>query len=915
MSQKVIDKLIINSPFEEPKYYWAYLREKQEFEKKEGRRKAGYWKSSGVGKVSHDDPGEFVEIKLVNNIRPRVQDWEKNNYPNVSGITRKLLEHWHDKNVRNNQFFWCQLEAIKTAIWLTEASPADKQGIQIGSDGSEWQRQCLKLATGTGKTVVMGMLIAWQVLNKISNPTDTRFSKNILVIAPGITVKDRLQVLLPGDPDNVYNSFSLVPASMLEQLRSAKILVKNWHALAPINENGGPKVVKKGPESDEAFVRRILSEFGTSNDFLIINDEAHHCHRPKEDDEDIEEEDKNEEEKATIWVSGIDRIHKARKVLKAYDLTATPFKPGGRGGQSEKLFTWIVSDFGLNDAIESGLVKTPKVAVRDDSKMSKDDFKSKLFHIYPHVKEDLNRRADKEEGLPDLARNGLNILGTDWLADKENWDKTNLEVPPVLIVICNRIETAARVEYSLMQGFTTVSELADNNGLLRIDQDALDKVEAGDEDSNKSKKDLAQKQRDKFNTVGKKGKPGQDIRCVIGVNMLSEGWDARTVTHILGLRAFTSQLLCEQVIGRGLRRISYDINDEGFFEPEYVTVFGIPFTFLPIEESSGPPKEEKPKTKIEPIQERSSFEIKWPHVLRVEYKLSYFLELDWHELKSLTLSSMDCPTVVDIAPVIDNKPDLTQIEEIKLFKLAEEGRFKSVKLQVISQIRERLKGNWKGDAGSQISQLLQIVEQFIDSDKLITKVPKFEHAELLRKIVISLNMQKIVNHIATYIKGQSKEAPVPIFDYERPVRSTVTSETWFTSKPTQPVKKSQISHIVIDSGWEAIGIEFERDRIPGLISWVKNDHIGFEIFYMWEGCVRKYYPDFLLKFEDNNYMILEVKGKHREEDKPKWQAAEEWVKAVNSNGNFGHWEFKVLKNPTDVFDVVRKPGDKVKQKA
>lgn len=248
------------------------------------------------------------------------------------GVTRKLLGFWNDISQRETRLFWCQNEALETAIWLTEASPTQRQGIVMGSDRSLWERQCLKLATGTGKTVVMDMLIAWQALNKIANPKDVRFSKNILVIAPGITVYERLQVLLPENEDNFYQNFILVDSTMWEDLLQAKILVTNWHKLAPINEYYGHKVVKKGPENSEAFVRRVLPDFGNANNILIINDEAHHCHHPAQDEE------KSEKEKATIWISGIDRIHDARGVLKTYDLSATPFKPTGKTNQGEQLY-------------------------------------------------------------------------------------------------------------------------------------------------------------------------------------------------------------------------------------------------------------------------------------------------------------------------------------------------------------------------------------------------------------------------------------------------------------------------------------------------------------------------------------------------------------------------------------------------
>lgn len=898
--QKSIDQLIINNPYKEPKEHWLYIRESQSFTRKTGRRESGYWRATMRARQGTEDPGEFVEIPLVNQIRPRIKKWRESGYPNVTGITKKLLDFWHDESQRELQPFWCQLEAIETAIWIAEASPADKQGINIPKDGGDWERICLKLATGTGKTVVMAMLIAWQVLNKIANPKDPRFSKHILIIAPGLTVRDRLQVLLPDNPENFYQQFILVDSIMWQYLLQAKIKVTNWHTLAPINENYGPKVIKKGPESDEAFMRRVMPDFGNAGNILIINDEAHHCHRPSR------LETKPEKEKATIWVSGIDKIHRARGILRAYDLTATPFKPTGHNNQGEQLFNWIVSDFGLNDAIESGLVKTPKVAVRDDSKLTK-ELKSKFFNLFEHVRDDLKRRASENEGLPDLVANAVNILGADWLDKKEEWKKQNRETPPVMIMVTNLIETAARLKYSLINNRFAVEELGDESKLIRIDQDALDKIESDEpEKLDKSKRELVAMERDKFNTVGKKDKPGEQVQCVIGVNMLSEGWDAKTVTHILGLRAFTSQLLCEQVVGRGLRRISYDLNEQGLYNPEYVTVFGVPFTFLPAEGTEQPPGPEKPKTKIEPIKERKALKIDWPHVLRMDYKLNYFLDLAWDKLSALILSAEDCPTVVEVAPSIEGQPKFDEISEINLEKLAEENRLQKSKLQAAVRLHEQFGKQWQGDPGSHIGQLMQIIDQFLASDKFLMKVPLFAGTEKLKNIIIALNIQKITNHIGNFIRSSSQEAPLAILDSVRPKRSTATAMIWYTSRPTQPIKKSQISHIVADSGWEgSLAFELERNRIKDLVSWVKNDHLGFEIFYLWQGQTRTYFPDYIIKFKNGRHLILEVKGQTKEQDKTKWQAAKEWVEAVNANGNFGKWEFKVLDDPKNIFEIVK----------
>ncbi|MGB2987156.1 MAG: DEAD/DEAH box helicase family protein [Phycisphaerae bacterium] len=226
-----IPQLIINSPCEEPSTYWSYDREVRMFERKDGRRPAGYVVAT-PGSKAFDDPGVFVELPLVNQIRPRVDAWREAGYAGVSGITKRLLEHWRDPEERlDRRFFFCQLEAIETLIWLTEASPAERQGLDIPGDGGVFRRLCSKMATGSGKTIVMAMLIAWQVLNKVTYPQDKRFSKSIFVVAPGLTVRSRLQVLLPDHPGNYYDEFNVVPAGLVEKLRLGSIRVRNWHVL------------------------------------------------------------------------------------------------------------------------------------------------------------------------------------------------------------------------------------------------------------------------------------------------------------------------------------------------------------------------------------------------------------------------------------------------------------------------------------------------------------------------------------------------------------------------------------------------------------------------------------------------------------------------------------------------------------
>ncbi|NLT15147.1 MAG: DEAD/DEAH box helicase family protein, partial [Clostridiales bacterium] len=357
-----IDKLIINSAFREPEHHWKHNYQTQTFEMEPGRREAGYF-IAGQGSNQFNDIGQFIPLPLVNKIRPRVKTWRENGYAGVTGITKKLLEHWNDKSARQYPFFFCQTDAMETLIWLIEAPDAEKTGINIPGDGGLFQRTCTKLCTGGGKTTVMAMLIAWQILNKTTYPQDRRFSKNVFVVAPNLTVKSRLQVLQTGGDNNYYTQFAVVPTGLMDKLRQGRVMIQNWQSLAWDSEEQIKKrkgVDKRGPKSDEAYTREVLGEMSNASNILIINDEAHHAWRKNPEIKyKLTKEEKELEQEATVWVGGLDRIHKTRNILTCYDFSATPFAPSGKKNDEEALFGWIVSDFGLNDGIESGLVKTP----------------------------------------------------------------------------------------------------------------------------------------------------------------------------------------------------------------------------------------------------------------------------------------------------------------------------------------------------------------------------------------------------------------------------------------------------------------------------------------------------------------------------------------------------------------------------
>ncbi|MFH0778587.1 MAG: type III restriction endonuclease subunit R, partial [Candidatus Eisenbacteria bacterium] len=542
-------------------------------------------------------------------------------------------------------------------------------------------------------------------------------------------------------------------------------------------------VDKRGVKSDEAYTREVLGEMASARNLLVINDEAHHAWRVNWEAEGkyLRARDlKDSAEEATVWIGGLDRLNRSRGILTCYDFSATPFTPSGQKSSEEALFGWIVSDFGLNDSIESGLVKTPRVVVRDDAVPDAKTYKSRLYHIYndPDVKDDLNRRAKPEEPLPDLVINAYYLLGYDWREAQRKWAETNQATPPVMITVCNRTETAARVRHAFDAKRIHIDELCDPERILHIDSRVLSEAEAreeptatldaslgppeeieeAEEDETPAERKLTKAEQGELlrrtvDTVGKVGQPGERIQNVISVGMLSEGWDAKTVIHIMGLRAFTSQLLCEQVVGRGLRRTSYEVNktedpftgrETELFEPEYVNIFGVPFTFLPHEaREGGPPPPPSPKTAVEPDPAKAEFEIRWPNVVRIDHAFQPMLTLDWARVRPLELDTAQTAKVAELAPILEGKPDVTKVDRIELERLAREFRTQRIIFETARDVFDQMKHDWRGSREILLAQLVRLADEFIRSDKIAIRPPLFYQDDLRRRLIITLNMSRV----------------------------------------------------------------------------------------------------------------------------------------------------------------------------
>lgn len=911
---KQIDKLILCSPYNEPHAYWDRDAQTQEFFQAEGRRPAGYTVASPSSKKGVV-VGEFIEIPLVNLIRNRIKEWDADNRPGLTGVTRILLEHWEDNTHRQLPFFFCQLEAIQAIIFLIEAPEHYKTGITIPSDGGEFVRWCNKMATGSGKTTVMAMLIAYNILNKVSYKQDSRFSKNILVVAPGLTVKSRLAVLQPADENNYYNEFNVVPTTLMDKLRLGQVKIINWHMLAwdsqdKLNakvEKGQLRSVDKRKQmeiSDSAYAKAVLGDMANASNILIINDEAHHAWRTAAESK--VKQVKKEDIDNTVWIGGLDKLSKQLNILRCHDFSATPYAPTGKKTTEGGLYEWIISDFGLNDAIESGLVKTPRVVFRDDGKYTS-DYKSRLYHIYmdDDVKVDLNQKQiPKETVLPELITNAYDLLASDWLKTKKEWEKVkNINIPPVMITIANTTVTADRIKHYFDSGSCNVKEICDTEKTLQIDCQILGKIENEDETLSGSKLEQAQQLREKVDTVGKPGKPGEQIQNVISVGMLTEGWDAKNVTQIMGLRAFSSQLLCEQVVGRGLRRVSYEFDENLMLEPEYVNIFGVPFSFIPHEGGASTPRPPKPKMQIEPTKEKNNFKLSFPNILRIDTIYKSSLQIDYNEVKPIEINPEDTITEVEFGYQLKEAIIPSKMSEIDIKEFTERYRLQSVIFKVATSIFGTQKYNWKGNQYDFLAQLLKLTEEFLESDRIIIKSNLFNRDKVRRNILLTLNISRIIQHFGMAIKDQNAEILSPVFDAERPIRSTSDMPTWYSSKPNEWHEKSHVNYTVFDSTWEANNASI-INKHEMVRAFVKNDHLGFFVKYNYRGVLKNYIPDYIIELTNGDKLILEVKGQDSDENRVKREFLNLWVKAVNETKRFGKWHWAVVFNSSEIHDVL-----------
>ena len=655
----------------------------------------------------------------------------------VTPNTARMLRHWRHYEFNDIRPFFCQIEAVEVAIWLTEVAPkVGKRGKKfldylknVNADANpSIQRLALKLATGAGKTTVMSMIIAWQTINAVQHSSSKKFTRGFLVVAPGLTIKDRLRVLQPNDPDSYYQSREIVPNDMLADLERAKIVITNYHAFQlreRIDISKGGRALLKGKrgkdlntlETEGQMLQRVIPELMGMKNILVLNDEAHHCYREKSGDDEegnLKGEEKKEAESnreaARLWISGLEIVAKKLGVNRVVDLSATPFFLSGSGYAEGTLFPWTMSDFSLMDAIECGIVKLPRVPVADNIPGTEiPKFRELWKHIGKKMPKKGRGKAAKLDPLsiPVELQTALEALYGHYEKTFELWESERIKVPPCFIVVCNNTSTSKLV-YDYISGFHRENEDGSTeleNGRLKLFRnfddygnplprpntllidskqlesgDALDKNfrEIAEDEIERYRREIVERTGDQhqaenltdqdllrevMNTVGKDGALGGNIRCVVSVSMLTEGWDSNTVTHVLGVRAFGTQLLCEQVIGRSLRRQSYDLNEENRFNVEYADVLGIPFDFTakPVVAPPQPPRKTIHVKAIRP--ERDSLEIRFPRVTGYRVELpNERLTAEYNNDSVLELTpDLVGPSVTKNAGIIGEAVDLNLI--------------------------------------------------------------------------------------------------------------------------------------------------------------------------------------------------------------------------------------------------------------
>lgn len=1028
---------ILNSPFDEPAEHW-YIREGEPPERRTGRRpsivfqprdQTDAWDVTAGVLAPVSEYERAYALTLVNLVRERVCAWRAAGYPGASRSTLELLEWWR-RDGRERRLFFAQLEAAETIIFLTEARADFLQGVDVPrdevSDGKQvdgyagFMRYACKMATGAGKTTVMGMLAAWSILNKVNARADKRFSDVVLIVCPNVTIRDRLRELDPEEGEaSLYCTRDLVPAHLMPLLTRGRVLITNWHVFEPqaVQEGGvSAKVVKAGVpvrtretitigaktttargrrylteqelarqvnagmltvlrehhdrqghlkkvevesvryvESDTALVARVLGrEVGGKQNVLVMNDEAHHAYRiPRDVPDDGEEDELADEEEAeefvkeaTVWVDGLDRIQKLRGINLCIDLSATPYYLGRMGRDTGRPFPWVVSDFGLIDAIESGLVKIPQLAVRDTTGAEVPGY----FNIWRWIMERLTpaerggkKGSPKPEAILKWAHTPIAMLGGLWAEETQRRAQNGGDPrPAVFIIVCKNTKIAKVIFDWLADdvcpaGIPSMKVAGFRNSKGAVNTIRVDSKVIHETDTDGSKQDEARWMRFTLDTVGKtswpmdrQGRsiyptgfeelakklekplhpPGRDVRCIVSVGMLTEGWDANTVTHIVGLRPFMSQLLCEQVVGRGLRRVSYDVNENGRFSEEIATVFGVPFDVIPFKATKGAPAPPPVKRHhVHAIPGKAGYEIRFPRVEGYTQAVRNRVTVDWTSAAPLIIDPQEIPPVVEVRGLSVShrgRPTLGgpgRGREVTLAPYRKTSRVQEIAFDLARDLtRDFLaREGIRVPAQALFPQMLAIVQRYV-REKVEVRAPG-SLLDLSLSPYYGMAIERLLEAIRP--SASEGEAPeVPRYESTRGEGTTAEVDFW-TSRDVREVVKSHLNYVVADTKrWEQ-SAAYVIDTHPAVAAFVKNAGLGFAIPYLHDGQMHDYVPDFIIRLdgEPAMHLVLETKG-YDPLAEVKRAAAERWVRAVNADGRYGEWRYAMARSIPEVREVL-----------
>ena len=909
----VVDRVVICDAFKEPERHYELLpggRSKL----KEGRRPSLRYRASarqvkgGVAGVVGKEAGLFEDMlaaeeqqnDFVNALRDEVREWREGGWQGTAIVTGKLLEWWFDRDeertANHQRFFFCQQEAVETVVYLYEV-----QRRRSMPETGDLLRYALKLATGTGKTVVMAMLVVWSTLHKRKVAGST-LSANFLVLVPNLTVRDRVRGidertgaetgsgLDPASPEALYEAFDIVPPDYREDFRP-NVLVKNWHAI-PLSDKRddwvSDDVVGEGrfvPASVLAMMQRragrdpsgaVKRFLGGWRDLVVINDEAHHVYGEKRTA-------KGEDPAFIKWSRIIQEIAASSAISLVVDLSATPWYGSGSTKPEGTLFEWLVSDFSVYDAFESGLVKVVRLPDPDEQ-----------GRVYLDLWDLVKQATTKEEYLR-ASRGALEHIYSGWRKDFSEWS-AHLEglrpgPPPVMLVVANDAKRARWLFEHIVAQYSDYLGLTDEDDpttwyTIQIDSKVFD--------ADKGSEAVL---REMVNTVGQAGRPGEHVRCIVSVNMLSEGWDVKNVSHIIGLRAFGSPLLTEQVIGRGLRRTDYTVLNQPIEarlanpnrpDEETVDVFGIPFVGFPVERRKRPRagKWGQQPTTIEPDPKKIRFSVWVPNVrswaLSTTEPLVDMIDVD--TLEPMTISSKETPTEVRVRPVVGGQPEeLMTLDDFRsefplirsTFTLARE-LYESTHPAGVQEL----------EIGPTFDEVLDLVTAYVE------RRVRTEGTSVKADIGMYFWARRALDILETAVQGAPAGAQtVPIFsDPEQLESGRIRSFRW-----TGIIARGRKCHLTRVPCHTDLEREFSEflDKANDVVRYLKNERFGFSVTYYENNRARQYYPDFIVLVRppdgEDTWYVAETKGEIRTNTELKRQAADLWCDRMTRSGN-GVWQ-------------------------